>query len=287
MTQRLEVTKTCKLFIDGKFPRSESGRALPVQFNNETLYVSAASKKDLRDAVTAARKALPAWKAATPYLRAQIIYRFAEMLEGRRAEFARIIEKKARRNSGAAEVEASIDRLVAFAGWADKYHHILGGANPVSGPYHNFTIPEPVGVVGIIAPNDPPLLSLISLIAPALCAGNTLIAVGGETHPAMLATALLGEVCATSDIPPGVVNLLTGSHTELAPAFATHRDVDAIHAADTAAPLSTILREGAAENLKRVTIRQNVKWLDPQECHSPAWIEPLVEMKTIWHPSAT
>lgn len=187
----------------------------------------------------------------------------------------------------AEEVSLAIDRLVSFAGWADKYQQVLGCNNPVAGPFYNFTVPEPTGVVAVLAPDAPALLGLISLIAPALCAGNTVVALGGEGTPAMLATAILGEVCATSDVPGGVVNLLTGMRDELAPVMATHRDIDAIHAAGLNAKLTQAVREGVAENLKRVVVRDGVDWTDATACQSPRWIEPLVEMKTIWHPSAT
>jgi acyl-CoA reductase-like NAD-dependent aldehyde dehydrogenase len=292
VSERLDVTKTYKLFIDGKFPRSESGRTVAI---DGVGHVSRASRKDLRDAVVAARKALPGWKGATAYLRGQILYRMAEMLEGRRAEFDALLREgtKGRSRGGAKgkaaenEVTAAVDRLVSFAGWADKYQQVLGCNNPVAGPYYNFTVPEPVGVVGVVAPDAPALLALVSLIAPALCAGNTVVAVGGESPAALLVTAVLGEVIATSDIPPGVVNLLTGERAELAPVMASHRDIDALHAAGVSDELRGVLRAGAAENLKRVTVRDGVDWYDADGCHSPSWIEPLVEMKTIWHPSAT
>lgn len=296
MSDRLDVTKTYKLFIDGKFPRSESGRTIAIDGRG---HVSRASRKDLRDAVVAARKALPAWKNATAYLRGQIQYRMAEMLEGRAGEFEALLgatkrrppsdgATKGRTKAGKAESEvaAAVDRLVSFAGWADKYQQVLGCNNAVAGPYYNFTVPEAVGVVGVVAPDAPALLGLVSLMAPALCAGNTLVAVSGDSPAALLVMAVLGEVIATSDIPPGVVNLLTGTREELAPVIASHRDIDAVHAAGVPDALRATLRAGAAENLKRVCVRDDVDWLNAEECHSPSWIEPLVEMKTIWHPSA-
>jgi acyl-CoA reductase-like NAD-dependent aldehyde dehydrogenase len=345
---RLPVTKTYKLFIDGKFPRSESGRttAIPVESapGGVPVHIARASRKDLRDAVTAARKALPGWSGATPCLRAQILYRAAEMLEARRAEFIEVLseppahagryprkrtgrgdepEARARTPTPRAraahkppsrntlppptpsdQLSASIDRLIAFAGWADKFAQVLGCNNPVAGPYYNFTIPEPSGVVAILAPDQPALLGLISLIAPVLCAGNTTVALGGDSPAASIAAAVLGELCATSDIPPGVVNLLTGTREELIPIFASHRDIDAIHAAGVTDAQRQTLREGAAENLKRVTVRggmavalhshdsspashtRDPDWYDTTTCHSPWWIEPFVEFKTIWHPSA-
>ena len=318
MPERLEVAKTYKLFIDGKFPRSESGRTFAAQDAKGRVYahMCRASRKDLRDATTAARKALTGWRDATAYLRAQILYRMAEMMEGKRDEFALALrigsgyhhaprgakndKPHAERGGTQQEVTAAIDRLVAFAGWADKYAQVLGCNNQVAGPYYNFTVPEPTGVVGILAPDEPGLLGLISLLAPVICAGNTAVVVGGGTPGASLATVILGEVFATSDLPAGVVNLLTGDRAELLPVMAGHRDIDAIHAAGVTAQQRQTLREGAAENIKRVTVREisskpakpsknaakSVDFYDSAACESPWWIEPFVEMKTIWHPSA-
>lgn len=306
MTERLDVPKTYKLFIGGAFPRSESGRSIAVtdRRGRTMAHISHASRKDLRNAVEAARAALPGWAGATAYNRGQVLYRMAEMLEGKRDEFAALLgavgpappSKRPARARGAIapqrEVAAAIDRLVCFAGWADKYAQVLGCANPVAGPYYNFTTPEPAGVVGVIAPDDPPLLGLISLIAPPLCAGNTVVALAGQSNP--LIGAVLGEVCATSDVPAGVVNLLTGRRDELVPHFASHRDINAIAAADLSAAEVRPLREGVADNLKRVTIltgaatgrgRGEIDWLDEAQRHSPWSIEPFVEMKTVWHPS--
>lgn len=301
MAERLDVTKTYKLFIDGKFPRSESGRTLPVSDVKRRVaaHVCRASRKDLRDAVSAARKALPGWSGATAYLRAQIMYRMAEMMEGKRDEFAAALRTGGAPGAGATkEVAAAIDRLVAFAGWADKFSQVLGCNNPVAGPFYNFTVPEPTGVVAVVAPDEPGLLGLISLVAPVVCAGNTCVAIGGETAGAQLATAILGEVMATSDVPGGVVNLLTGQRSELVPFIAGHRDIDSVHAAGVNEAESAALREGAAENVKRVTVRTTgsarakgraasgtVDFFDADSCQSPWWIEPFVEMKTIWHPS--
>ncbi len=288
---RLTVTKTYKLFVGGGFPRSESGRSLPVtDARGKVLaHLCRASRKDLREAVEAARKALPGWKRRDAYNRGQILYRMAEMLEGKAEEMAAALAatvpgglRRARR-----EVAAAVDRLVAFAGWADKFPQVLGNSNPVAGPYYNFTVPEPCGVIGVVAPDEEPLLGLVSLIAPPLCAGNTVVAVGSEAHP--LATALFGEVCATSDVPGGVVNLLTAVHEELLEVLAGHREVIGLHAAGCGAAARRTLEAGAAENIKRVTVRgvDGDDWYDERECHSPYWIEPFVEMKTIWHPSAS
>ncbi|HVU65240.1 MAG TPA: aldehyde dehydrogenase family protein [Phycisphaerales bacterium] len=305
MADRLEVAKTYKLYIDGKFPRSESGRTFAVNDARGRIaaHMCRASRKDVRDAVSAARKALNGWRDATAYLRAQIMYRMAEMMEGKRDEFAAALSAGGSPARAAQmEVTAAIDRLVAFAGWADKYAQVLGCNNQVAGPYYNFTVPEPTGVVAIIAPDEPGLLGLISLVAPVVCAGNTCVALGGGGTGASLATVILGEVMATSDVPGGVVNLLTGDRAELIPIVAGHRDIDAIHAAGVTPEQRLALREGAAENVKRVTVRdlagktnrpmkkgsaRPIDLFDAEACESPWWIEPFVEMKTIWHPSAT
>lgn len=295
MPERLDVLKTYKLFIGGKFPRTESGRSLPVPdgAGRTIAHVSRASRKDIRDAVEAARAAQPGWARATAYNRAQILYRMAEMLEGRHAEFESLLHSGTQtpRPAGidADEVAASVDRLVAFAGWADKFAQVLGCNNPVAGPYYNFTVPEPTGVVAVVADDAAPLLSLISLMAPALCAGNAVVCIGAESN--MPVTAVLGEACATSDVPGGVINLLTGLRSELLPHLATHREIDAVHAAGLTDEQRTLLRAGSAENLKRVTVRTLAvgsgpgSWFDAETCESPWWIEPFVEMKTIWHPS--
>ncbi len=299
MSTRLEVTKTYKLFIGGKFPRTESGRSLKIESADGDVraHLCHASRKDLRDAVEAAKKAQPGWAGATPYLRGQVLYRMAEMMEGKREEFAEAIlatsrsrgrpKRSATTRSGTlSEVDAAIDRLVCFGGWADKYAQVLGGNNPVAGPHYNFTVPEPTGLVGVVAPDEPPLLGLISLIAPPLCAGNAIVAIGSDRHP--LPAAILGEVCATSDVPAGVVNVLTGQRNELLEPLAHHREVNAISAANLPQKAKTTLELGAAENVKRVrvdTVRDE-QWLDETVCHSPWRIEPFVEMKTIWHPSA-
>lgn len=291
MTNRLSVAKTYKLYINGAFPRSESGRSDPVKAPDGTLlgHASKASRKDLRDAVVAARGGLSKWRASTPYLRAQIIYRMAEMLEGKRAEFDALLEgTKAQghegTNAAADEVGAAVDRLVAFAGWADKYTHVLGCQNAVSAPYWNITVPEPTGVIGIVCPPERPLLALVSLVAPVICSGNACVVIAPVNAPVV---STFGEVCATGDLPAGVVNLLTGSVDELVPVLARHRDVDGIHAAGLTAELAKQVREGTADNLKRVKVREGTDWLDGSACASPWWIEPFVEMKTVWHPIGT
>lgn len=293
MSERLEVTKTHKLFIAGAFPRSESGRSLPLRSARGQLlaHVSHASRKDLRDAVEAARKAQPGWGAATAYNRGQVLYRLAEMMEARRSELADAVAALgASRPSGkkpamtpTREVELSIDRVVCFAGWADKHAQVLGANNPVAGPYYNFTAPEPLGVVVAVAPDAPPLLALVSLIAPALCTGNAVIAIASDANP--LPASALAECVATSDVPGGVVNVLLGVRGELLTHVAAHRDVDGVVAAGLAESDAAILRSGAADNLKRVSIRGTVDWTDEAACHGPGWLEAVVDFKTMWHPS--
>ncbi len=287
-SERLAVSKTYKLFISGTFPRSESGRTIPVgpDHTGAAAHVGWASRKDLRDAVVAARKAQEGWANATAYNRGQVLYRMAEMLEGKRAEFAAALTSAGGASDADAEITAAVDRLVRFGGWADKYAQVLGCNNPVAGPYYNFTTPEPTGVVAAVAPDTPPLLALVTLTAAPLCAGNAVVAVSGETPAALLSAAILGEVLATSDVPPGVVNVLTGKRNELIPFIAGHRDIDAVSAAGLSDDHARALREGAAENVKRVTVRADeVDWWSDDDCAGPWAIEPFVEFKTVWHPS--
>jgi acyl-CoA reductase-like NAD-dependent aldehyde dehydrogenase len=312
-TDRLDITKTYKLYINGLFPRSESGRSIAVtdSAGKVIAHISHGSRKDLRDAVEAAAAAQPRWAAATAYNRGQVLYRMAEMLEGKKSEFiAALREQKsktqnpkskagARANSrpqkGTAaldplgEVEASIDRLIAFAGWADKFAQVLGCNNPVSGPYYNFTIPEPTGVVGIVTPPPPApaLLAMITLLAPVMCSGNAAVVIADET--AMIPAAIFGEVCGTSDVPAGVINILTSLRSELLDHLARHRNVNAISAANLPREQSTVLKAGLAENVKRVHVAKidnDQGWLDPDRCEGPWTIEPFIDFKTIWHPAA-
>jgi acyl-CoA reductase-like NAD-dependent aldehyde dehydrogenase len=260
---RLPVRKTYKLYIGGAFPRSESGRSFEAEGHN----AARASRKDLRDAVRAARGAFPKWSGMTAYNRGQVLYRVAEMLEARRAEFAELC-------SGKAEVERSIDRWVWYAGWADKLSQVLGGANPVAGPYFNFTVPEPTGVVGVLAPDEPALLGLVTRLIPPLVGGNAVVAVASETRP--LAAVELAEAFATSDVPGGVVNILTGYRRELAPVLAAHMDVNALDLAGADGE-SPELERLAAENVKRV-VRGRA------DAQSPWEIASFLELKTVWHP---
>jgi acyl-CoA reductase-like NAD-dependent aldehyde dehydrogenase len=261
--KRLPVRKTYKLFIGGAFPRSESGRTYEAEGQN----VARASRKDVRDAVRAARGAFPKWAAMTAYNRGQVLYRLAEMVEARTSEFAEL-------SGGREEVERTVDRIVWYAGWTDKLAQVLGSSNPVAGPYFNFTVPEPTGVVAVIAPEDPPLLGLISRVIPALTGGNAVVALASETRP--LAAIELAEALATSDVPGGAVNLLTGRRSELAPWLASHMDVNAIDltGADGDAPE---LERAAAENVKRVVRAE-------PDSQSPWEIESFLELKTVWHP---
>ncbi|GAB2926271.1 aldehyde dehydrogenase family protein [Micromonospora polyrhachis] len=271
MSERLAVRKTYKLFIGGKFPRSESGRSYLVQETNVAL----ASRKDARDAVLAARAAVKGWSGATAYNRGQILYRIAEMLEGRRDQFVGL-------GLTVAEVDEAIDRWVWYAGWADKIAQVYGGANPVAGPYFNLSAPEPTGVVGVVAPADSALLGLVSVIAPAIVTGNTVVVLAAEDAP--LAAITLAEVLATSDLPGGVVNILTGRITETAPTLASHLDVNAIDLTGVTDPtLAVELEQAAAGNLKRV-LRPAATPVDWTADPGLTRITAFLETKTVWHP---
>ncbi len=260
---RLPVKKTYKLYIGGQFPRSESGRTYEAEGQN----VARASRKDARDAVRAARAAFPAWSGMTAYNRGQILYRLAEMMETRRADLERV-------SSGKKEIDAAIDRVIWYAGWADKLAQVLGSSNPVAGPYFDFTVPEPTGVVAILAPPEPALGGIVSRVLPALVGGNTVVAVASEAHP--LAAIELAEALATSDVPGGAVNILTGFRDELAPWLAGHMDVNAIDLTGADGTVAELERV-AAENVKRV-VRST------PDVQSPWEIESFLELKTVWHP---
>jgi acyl-CoA reductase-like NAD-dependent aldehyde dehydrogenase len=263
VAERLPVRKTYKLYVGGKFPRSESGRT----YEAEGANVALASRKDVRDAVRAARKAQPGWAAQTAYNRGQVLYRVAEMMEARAADLAVVCE-------GRDEVEQAIDRVVWYAGWADKLAQVLGSTNPVAGPYFDFTIPEPTGVVAVLAPDEPPLLGLLTRVAPVLVGGNAAVVVASESRP--LAAIELAEVLATSDVPGGVVNLLTGRRAELAPVLAGHMDVNAIDLAGADGDAGELERL-AAENVKRVVHGR-------ADAESLFEIAAFLELKTVWHP---
>ncbi|WP_107772092.1 aldehyde dehydrogenase family protein [Nocardioides sediminis] len=282
---RIDVKKTYKLYIGGQFPRSESGRSYVVNDAKGALQANAsqASRKDARDAVVAARKAFGGWSGRTAYNRGQVVYRIAEVLEGRRDQFVaelRASEGVAGAKANAA-VDAAIDRLVWYAGWADKITQVVGTANPVAGPYFNISSPEPTGVVAVVAPRSP-LLGLVSVVAPVITTGNTCVVIASEPHP--LTAITLGEVMATSDLPGGVVNVLTGSVAEIAPWLASHMDVNGLDLTGVEdADLATSLEVAAADNLKRVRRAPAAEpdWLAvPGTDRMTDWLET----KTVWHP---
>tara|TARA_B100000586_G_scaffold251587_1_gene210873 strand:- start:148 stop:993 length:846 start_codon:yes stop_codon:yes gene_type:complete len=278
MADHIPVDKTFKLFIGGVFPRSESGRTFQVHSAGGDLLANAAkaSRKDLREAVRAARSAQAGWADRTAYNRGQVLYRVAEVMESRRAEFTSVLTDMGHSSGAAtAEVDRSIDRWVWYAGWADKLHHVLGTVNPVVGPYFNFTFPEPTGVVVVAAPDDQPLLGLLSRIAPVIVSGNTAVVISGATST--LAAVTLGEVLATSDVPGGVVNILTGDKAELLPWALGHMDVNSVDLTGAPDGLEDEAVATAADNVKRI-VRA-----DPEGA-SPYMIGDFLEMKTVWHP---
>jgi acyl-CoA reductase-like NAD-dependent aldehyde dehydrogenase len=279
---RLAVRKTYKLFIGGAFPRSESGRVYPVLGRGGALLGNAAqaSRKDARDAVSAARAAVGTWSGATAYNRGQVLYRVAEMLEGRAAQFAAEVAaaENIREPKAGQRVDAAIDRWVWYAGWPDKVAQIAGGANPVAGPYFNFSVPEPTGVVAVIAPQESSLLGLVSVVAPVIATGNAAVVVASQDRP--LPAISLAEVLATSDLPGGVVNLLTGSTAELAPVLAGHMDVNAIDVTGVAGADRAELERLAADNVKRVFAAEQ-DWAAPPTTQR---MLAFLETKTVWHP---
>lgn len=285
-TGRLAVQKTYKLYIGGKFVRGENGRVLAAKSNDGSTIANycRASRKDFRDAVVAARAALSGWSKQSAYLRGQILYRAAEMLEMRRSQLAHEIAR-AGGSASAAEKEAAqtVDRLVHYAGWTDKFAQLFSAVNPVASSHFNFTMPEPTGVVVVVCPDDPPLLALVSLVAPVILSGNVAIVLASTTNP--LPTLTFAEIIATSDLPAGVINLLAGNRAELAPYFASHMDVNAIVDASGDEKLGAELERGGSLNLKRYARRH----LAPGEwrtnaAENPYWILGTVEMKTAWHP---
>jgi acyl-CoA reductase-like NAD-dependent aldehyde dehydrogenase len=289
---RIDVRKTYKLYIGGAFPRSESGRSYVVHAADGSPIANAcrASRKDLREAVRAARKAADGWADRTAMNRGQVLYRVAELMEGRRDQFvAEVTQAEGVREPKARELVArAIDRWVWYAGWADKISQVLGSANPVAAPYFNFTIPEPTGVVGVVAPEPSSLLGLVSRLAPPLVAGNAVVVIASETRP--LPAVTLSEVLATSDVPGGVINVLTGLKAELVPVMAGHVDVDAIDVWGVPDALRTEVELVAADNVKRLSRRPagitdaRFDWLDDRATERPEWIAAFLEMKTVWHP---
>jgi acyl-CoA reductase-like NAD-dependent aldehyde dehydrogenase len=287
---RIGVRKTYKLYIGGEFPRTESGRAYEVFGAKRELLANASrgTRKDIREAVRAARNAFPGWAGKTAYNRSQILYRIAELMEGRRDQFvAEVMAAEGLSRARASRaVDAAIDRWVWYAGWADKYPQLLGTVNPVAGPYFNFSVPEPTGVVGIIAPEESSLLGLVSRLAPAIVSGNAVVVIASETRP--LPAVTLSEVLATSDVPGGVVNLVTGLRRELVGHLAGHMDVNGLDAFGAAADEAATLEEVAVENVKRF-VRPPPAGLGRYDwtadsAQSPYLIGEFVEIKTVWHP---
>jgi acyl-CoA reductase-like NAD-dependent aldehyde dehydrogenase len=281
---RVTVAKTYKLYLGGAFPRSESGRTYPVVDAKGAFMANAAraSRKDLRDAVSAARKGFGGWSRATPYNRGQVIYRMAEMVEGRAADFARLLQdsRGVTARQAAVEIEQTVDRLVHYAGWTDKLAAVFGGANPVSGPYFSYSAPEPTGVVGIVAPQDAPLLGLVSCLAPAVAGGNACVVLAAEADPCVAIT--FAEALATSDIPSGVINILTGTAAETAPYLAAHLDVNALDLTGAEPELRTELERAAAESIKRVYVPKGTPDFSAQP--GTARLRAFLEIKTVWHP---
>jgi acyl-CoA reductase-like NAD-dependent aldehyde dehydrogenase len=284
-SERLAVRKTYKLFIGGAFPRSESGRSYVVNGAHGNFLANAAlaSRKDARDAVVAARAATKGWSKATAYNRGQSLNRIAEMLEGRREQFeAEVADAEGVASSKAVEiVDAAIDRWVWYAGWADKYAQVLGSSNPVAGPYFDFSIPEPTGVVAVVAPQESSLLGLVSVIAPVIVSGNAVVVVASEERP--LPAITLSEVLATSDLPAGVVNLLTGRTAEITPWLASHLDVNAIDLTGASHELWPELERAASDNVKRV-LRPAAAEIDWTADPGLRRVATFVETKTVWHP---
>jgi acyl-CoA reductase-like NAD-dependent aldehyde dehydrogenase len=282
---RLNVRKTYKLHIGGKFPRSESGRCLPAKSANgeELDNYAHASRKDFRDAVVAARSAFDGWNKATAYNRGQILYRAAEILQNRASELVAEITRSTNVSAAKAkrEVTLAIDQLVHFAGWTDKYSQVFGSVNPVASPHFNFTTPEPTGVVVVLAPDEPSLLALVSLVTPVVLSGNAAVVVASEKFP--LPAATFAEILATSDLPGGVVNILTGKRAELVPHIATHMDVNAIVDGAGDSEINAKLQAGVATNLKRYANHAATDWFSAK-VEDPYWILDTVEFKTAWHP---
>jgi aldehyde dehydrogenase (NAD+) len=286
MKLRLPITKTPKVYVGGAFIRSESARTFSLQDSAGNFFanIPQCTRKDLRNAVEAAAKAGPGWARRTAYNRGQIIYRLAEMLEARTADMADALALGGASKAAAdKEIGATIDRLIHYAGWTDKYEQLLGNVNPVAAPYFNFTVTEPMGIVGILAPDDMPLLALVSLIAPAITSGNTVVALASSAQP--YPAIVLGEMLATSDLPGGVVNLLTGFRKELVPTFATHAHLRAIAGCANAEERAQ-LKRSAADSVKRVNLRKSEEPIDwySEKLEGLYEIRPHLEFKTTWHP---
>jgi acyl-CoA reductase-like NAD-dependent aldehyde dehydrogenase len=283
-TARLPVEKTYKIYIGGKFPRTESGRFFALEDAKGVVIanICRGSRKDFRNAVVAARSASPGWSAATAYLRGQIVYRIAEMLEGRHEQFvAELVLQGVTKRKAKNEVNAAVDRLIYYAGWSDKYQQVFSSVNPVNSSHFNFSVLEPTGVVSIMAPEDSSLLGLISNIAPAIVGGNTCVVLASESKP--LCAVSFAEVLHASDVPAGVVNILTGFREELGGQFASHMDVNAVVYCDGDTDTAKMVQTEAADNMKRVISRVDTKWSDDPSM-SPYMIRDTQETKTTWHP---
>jgi len=282
--ERIPVAKTYKIYIDGKFPRTESGRYFALRDRKDKVIanVCRSSRKDFRNAVVAARKAQPGWAGASAYLRGQILYRIAEMLEGRREQFvAELVLQGTAAAAARKEVDASIDRLIYFAGWADKYQQVFSSVNPVNSSHFNFSVLEPTGVVAILAPQAGGLLGLVSNVSPTIVGGNTCVVLASEKQP--LSAVSFAEVLHASDVPAGVVNVLTGHAEELTGQFASHMDVNAVIYCDGGSKVARRVQEAAADNIKRVVPRTGVNWSAAKAQH-PYLIRDTQEVKTTWHP---
>jgi acyl-CoA reductase-like NAD-dependent aldehyde dehydrogenase len=283
MSDRISVAKTYKLYIGGAFPRSESGRSYPVTDSRGGFLANAAqgSRKDARDAVGAARKAFPGWSGATAYNRGQVLYRVAELLEGRREQFVAEVAASEGTKRGEALVDAAIDRWVWYAGWTDKIASVFGASNPVAGPYFSFSVPEPTGVVAVLAPQTSSLLGLVSVVAPVIAAGNTCVVVASQDRP--LPAITLSEVLATSDVPGGVVNVLTGRTAEIAPWLAAHADVNALDLTGAPDAIKADLERAAAGTVKRLVRggRGEPDWAREPDVSR---MRAVLETKTVWHP---
>ena len=283
-SKRLEVLKTYKIYIGGQFPRTESGRYyIPVNKEGKKLAnVCLSSRKDFRDAVVAARGAFGSWSTRAAFNRGQILYRMAEMLEGRKAQFIEELKlQDASKAKAEKEINLSIDRLIYYAGWCDKYQQLFSAVNPVASSHFNFSVPEPTGVVAIIAPQEDSLLGLVSVIAPVITGGNTCVVLASESKP--LCSVTFSEVLNSSDLPGGVVNILTGKVSELAPWFVNHMDVNATIFCENDSEIKKMMQDKSAANLKRIFFYDKVKW-NTEQGQSPYFILDTQEIKTTWHP---
>ncbi len=287
-TTRLEVLKTYKIYIGGQFPRTESGRYYVTTNKKQQALanVCLSSRKDVRDAIVAARNAFGGWSGKAAFNRAQILYRIAEMLEGRRAQFVdELIKQDVSAKDAEQEINISIDRLIYYAGWCDKYQQVFGSVNPVASSHFNFSVPEPTGVVTIVAPQNTSLLGLVSVIAPIIAGGNTCVVLASEDKP--LCSVTFAEVINSSDVPGGVINILTGKPSELVKYFAEHMDVNAVIYCENDAVTKKLIQEKASLNVKRVLFYDAINWKNDAEAQSPYFIMEAQEIKTTWHPIET